>query len=204
MTKVLGITGGIGSGKSTVCRVLHHYCVPIYDSDSRAKALYDSDAELREAMTQLIGSRLYATAEGKLDRAYLAELIFADASLLGQVNALVHPAVRRDVDRWREEQSHRGYRLLGLESAILLSSEGLLERVDYTLAVVAPRELRIERAMARDGQTREAIARRVDVQMSDEEMAKRCDFVLYNDGVRHILPQLEHILGAIALDAHHL
>lgn len=195
--RTLGLTGGIGSGKSVLARILVVLGIPVYDCDQRAKALYDEDEELRQAMLGLFGQRLYATEDGRLDRAYLAERIFGELSLLEAVNALVHPAVRADIDRWKAEQAAEGHRLVAIESAILLASEGLRERVDAVVLVSAPLELRVARAVRRDGSSEEAVRQRIAVQMSEEEMRQRSDYVLYNDEQTPLLPQVEALLHSI-------
>ena len=118
----LGITGGIGSGKSYVASLLSERGIPVYDTDSRAKALYDEDSTLRQELIQLFGSQLYRTADGRLDRQALAKIIFGDREALAKVNALVHPAVRRDFLHWREGLLTEDMRLCALESALLLDA----------------------------------------------------------------------------------
>lgn len=199
--RTIGITGGIGSGKSFVCRLLERMGIAIYDCDKEAKALYDKDEQLKADMIALFGERLYDTPERKLDRAYLAELIFADRDLLQKVNALVHPAVRRDIDAWKAKRQEEGHQLAVIESAILLSSEGLRSRVDEVCVVLAPMELRIERAMARDKADEAAIRQRIALQMSDEELAKYADNIIHNDNQRHLLPQIEGLLLGISTNS---
>lgn len=195
----IGITGGIGSGKSFVCRILGAMSIPIYDCDQRAKALYDDSAELKGEMIRRFGAELYNTPEGKLNRAMLADIVFKDNKQLAELNALVHPLVRADIDIWLKEQSQLRYPLALIESAILFASEGLLSRIDYSIAVLAPEALRIERAIARDNSPRIDIERRIKAQMSDDELAKRADFTITNDGKKHLLPQIEDILGCLPI-----
>ncbi|MDY3089829.1 MAG: dephospho-CoA kinase [Porphyromonas sp.] len=195
--KTLGLTGGIGSGKSIVARILAVLGIPVYDCDQRAKALYNEDEDLRRAMIALCGERLYATEFGRLDRAYLAEQIFGNHTLLEAVNALVHPAVRADIDRWKAQQAAEGHRLVAIESAILLDSEGLRERVDSVVLVSAPLELRIARAIRRDGSTEAAIRQRIAAQMSEEAMRELADHILLNDEKTALLPQVEELLSQV-------
>lgn len=170
----LGVTGGIGSGKSTVCRLFSALGIPCYEADERAKRLMAEDPLLREGIIARFGEESY-TCEG-LNRPYLARIVFADKEALAALNALVHPAVRADFRRWAAEQEAP---YLLLESAILFSA-GFEQEVDYTLAVVAPESLRLERTMLRDGATAEAVKARMTAQMSDEELASRADRVLVN------------------------
>ena len=173
MIKV-AICGGIGSGKSTICRMFAERGVPHYDSDSRAKVLMNESAELREALIAEFGAECYA--DGVLNRPYLASQVFGSAEQLARLNAIVHPAVKSDFLSWAEEQEGE-YCIL--ESAILFES-GFDALVDKTVAVLAPMPLRVERAMQRDGASREQIEARVKAQMSDDELMARCDFSIVN------------------------
>lgn len=193
----IGLTGGIGAGKSYVARMLQERHIPVYATDQRAKALYDEDEELRESMIRLCGKEIYTT-EGHLDRAYLASLIFADRALLEEVNKLVHPAVRRDFCRWRSELVESGLRLCALESALLLGA-GLDEYVDLVVAVVAEESVRLTRAMLRDGASEESVRARIQHQMAEEELIDRADYVLYNDDAHPLAPQIDRLLAALPL-----
>ena len=173
MIKV-AVCGGIGSGKSTICRMFAERGAALYDSDSRAKALMMESAELREALVAEFGEECYA--DGVLNRQYLANKVFGSAEQLSKLNAIVHPAVNADFLQWAEEQEG-DYCIL--ESAILFES-GFDAVVDKTVAVLAPLPLRIERAMQRDGATREQIETRVKAQMSDDELVARADFAIVN------------------------
>lgn len=173
MIKV-AICGGIGSGKSTVCQMFAERGVALYDSDSRAKALMNESEELRKALVAEFGEECYA--DGALNRSYLASRVFGSEEQLAKLNSIVHPAVKADFLRWAEEQEG-DYCIL--ESAILFES-GFDAVVDKTVAVLAPLPLRIERAMARDGTSREQIEARVKAQMSDDELVARADFAIVN------------------------
>lgn len=199
----LGITGGIGSGKSYVASLLSERGIPVYDTDSRAKALYDEDRTLRQELIQLFGSQLYRTADGRLDRQALAKIIFGDREALAKVNALVHPAVRRDFLHWREGLLTEDMRLCALESALLLDA-GLEAYADYSIAVVASDTLRLERAMQRDGVPQEAIRSRMAHQLPQQEMIRRCDYTIYNEPPHDLEEQIDDILTEIARDYIHL
>ena len=191
----LGITGGIGSGKSYVARQLTARGIPVYDTDSQAKSLYDTDAELRQAMIELCGASIYS-ASGVFDRKALAAQIFADRALLEQVNSLVHPAVRRDFCRWRESLSASGLRICALESALLLGA-GLEAYVDDVVVVLADDALRLQRAMQRDGISEAAVRARMQHQMPQEELARHGDFLIYNDEMHPLESQLDRLLARI-------
>lgn len=187
----VGITGGIGSGKSSVCKLLSAYGVAVYDSDARAKALMNESEVLRIALCAEFGAGCYGT-EG-LNRAYLASKVFGSEEALARLNAIVHPAVRTDFREWAEQQ-HGEY--VVLESAILFEA-GFETEVDTTLAVLAPKEERIRRAMQRDGVEREAVERRMEHQLSDEELhakAKRCLVNLRMDYLESDVEQLHKML----------
>ena len=175
MMKV-GITGGIGSGKSTVCRLFAQKGIAVYDSDAAAKRLMQEDGALRRQLAGRFGEGTFR--DGVLDRAYLAGIVFADPQALADLNALVHPVVMRDFDAWaaRQEGSY-----VILESAILFEA-GLEGCVDKTVAVLAPRELRIERTCRRDGRTPGAdqVVRRIAAQLDDDALSARADYVVVN------------------------
>lgn len=173
MIKV-GITGGIGSGKSTVCRLFADNGAAVYDSDKEAKRLMNDDASLREGIVARFGEESY-NAEG-LNRRYLADKVFADAGALQALNALVHPVVKRDFERWADEQSGD---YVVMESAILFES-GMNAMVDFTLAVVAPVDLRVSRTCRRDRCDEESVRRRIAAQMSDDELSQRADVTIVN------------------------
>ena len=160
----VGITGGIGSGKSSVCSLLAAYGVPVYDSDAEAKRLMEQSVDLREALCEAFGEECYS--EQGLNRAYLASKVFGDAEQLQRLNSIVHPAVRADFAAWAESQSAP---YVVLESAILFES-GFNNEVDTTLAVLAPMEERIRRTMERDNTDRESVMRRIGHQLSDDEL----------------------------------
>lgn len=170
----IAICGGIGSGKSTVCGMFAERGVAIYDSDSRAKALMSESAELRAALIAELGEGCYKG--GELNRSYLAEKVFGSEEQLAKLNSIVHPAVKADFLAWAEEQEGD---FCILETAILFES-GFDAVVDCSVAVLAPMPLRIERAMQRDGATREQIEARIKAQMSDDELMRRADFAIVN------------------------
>ena len=190
----LGITGGIGSGKSVVCRLLQMLDVPVYDSDSRAKWLMANSLALRERLCARFGAEIYEG--GVLQRRVLAERVFSDAEALAALNAIVHPAVAEDFCVWAAEREAEGADVVVLESAILLSS-GFDRFVDRCVAVVAPEELRVARAVARDGASVEQIEARIAAQMSQQEVASRCDYVIVNDEESMLWPQVLSLVAEL-------
>ncbi len=170
----IGITGGIGSGKSTVCSLFAERGIAVYDSDSRAKQLMTESEKLRGQLIEAFGEECYK--DGVLNRAYLASQVFGNAEALARLNAIVHPAVRADFRTWAEQQ--QGAYVI-LESAILFEA-GFDSEVDTTLAVMAPLEERVRRTMARDGVERESVMERIAHQMSDDELHSRAKRTLVN------------------------
>lgn len=170
----IGITGGIGSGKSTVCSLFAERGIAVYDSDSRAKQLMSESAELRAQLIETFGVECFC--DGTLNRSYLASQVFGSTEALAKLNAIVHPAVRTDFRTWAEQQ--RGAYVI-LESAILFEA-GFDTEVDTTLAVMAPLEERVRRTMARDGIDRQSVMERIAHQMSDDELHSRAKRTLVN------------------------
>lgn len=193
----IGITGGIGSGKSTVCRILEEHGAPVYDSDAHAKRLMNEDSELRRELTAEFGERTFEN--GVLNRAYLASLVFSDAERLQRLNQLVHPAVRKDFREWCSACSDKDYVIL--ESAILFEA-GFDSEVDKTLAVVAPVQLRIERVCKRDGMTQEEVERRISNQMSDDELQARADYTIANITLDYLHSDTEQLDKIFRYESH--
>lgn len=181
----IGITGGIGSGKSTVCRVFEWLGIPVYYADERAKWLMQHDAELRQAIVQLLGQEAYLP-DGSLNRPYIAGIVFQDANQLQSLNQLVHPAVHRDAERWHLIQ-HAPYTLR--EAALLFESGGY-QLMDKMIVVTAPEELRIQRVMARDGVSRKAVLARMAQQWPEARKVAMADYIIYNDEQTLLLPQV--------------
>lgn len=191
----VGITGGIGSGKSTVCEMLAGRGVAVYTADERAKALMATDAALRSSIIEAFGSDAY-TAEG-LNRGFLAANVFALPEALARLNGLVHPAVMADFEAWAEQQEGD---YVVLESAILFEA-ALDDRVDVSVAVMAPEALRLERAMARDGASEEQIRARMRNQLSDEERNHRAKFTIVNIVLDDLEEDVEQLHRRLCYDA---
>ena len=191
----VAITGGIGSGKSKVVELLAQRGVAAYDSDSRAKALMASSPELREQIIECFGSEAY---DGKaLNRRYLAERVFNDKEALTKLNAIVHPAVMADFERWAEGEEGN---YVVMESAILFEA-GLEGSFDATVSVMAPEELRLERAMKRDGATEEQIRERMRNQLSDEERCDRSTFAIVNIELDDLEDDVEQLHRRLSYDS---
>lgn len=189
----LGITGGIGSGKSLVCRLLEVMGVPVYISDAETKQLMVADFSIREGLVALLGENVYA--DGVLNKPLLASYLFGDPGHARQVNGIVHPRVKEDFRRW--VQCHDVFPVVAIESAILIEA-GFAGEVDVVVMVYAPEEIRIERAVRRDSSSRELIEKRVRSQMSDEEKRRQADFVIVNDGEAPLIPQVLELIDSLS------
>jgi len=181
----IGLTGGIGSGKSVVASLLGLYGISVYIADEESKRLMSTSPLIREQLTALMGHSIY-NANG-LNRRVMASLIFNDAKLLEQVNAVIHPEVARHFKAWASRQTTN---FVVLESAILFES-GFNHLVDICMLVYAPRELRIKRVMTRDKLTEAEVLQRMQHQIPDEEKQTRADYMIYNDDIHALIPQIE-------------
>lgn len=181
----VGLTGGIGSGKTLISSIFEKLRVPVYYADAAARKLMNSDAGLRDGIVNLFGMQAYN--EDGLNRLYLADVVFGDPEMLARLNMLVHPAVRQDFNRWTAEQSGSPY---VIEEAAILFESGAGKEMDLSVLVYAPQELRIRRVMLRDGLDREAVLRRMSHQLSEEDLIQLADHVLINDGKEMLLPQV--------------
>ncbi len=193
---ILGITGGIGSGKSYISSLLHKQMnVPVYDCDTEAKRLICEDDTIRQKLTELAGASVYRN--GELQKNVLADYLFASQQHVQQVNAIVHPAVRKDIGKWVKQQDSP---VVAVESAILYES-GFDTLVDKVLFVNAPLELRIQRSMKRDGSTREQVEARIGMQQSEQQQ-KKADFVIDNgtEGKKDLLDALQGVLKKITVN----
>ncbi|MDD6890598.1 MAG: dephospho-CoA kinase [Bacteroidales bacterium] len=188
----IGITGGIGSGKSFVARKLEALGVPVYDTDSRARSLITASPQIRQGLSRLVGPGAYLP-DGQLDRPRLAVFLFSDPAHAAAVNAIVHPAVRADFREWCEGQTAP---VVALESAILYEARFETE-VDRVLMVYAPLDLRLRRAMERDGVPEAKVRARIAAQMDDEEKCRRADFVVVNDGSAPLDTVLQELLASL-------
>lgn len=185
---ILGVTGGIGSGKSTVCEIFLLFGIPVYNSDERAKFLMNTSPNLINNIQANFGEEAYSN--GQLNRSYLAEKVFSNEQELARLNALVHPAVGRDFDEWADEQDTE---LLIKEAAILIES-GAYKQCDKILVVSCPVDIRISRVMKRDGVSEEEVKARISKQLGEEERLSYADYVIDNSGEQLLIPQVQSVL----------
>lgn len=183
---LVGLTGGIGSGKSTVARIFETLGIPVYTADDRAKFLMDRDVDLMEAIKSRFGPAIY-TEQG-LDRQALSDIVFRDGDALKDLNALVHPAVGRDFRAWVEGmEPDIPYAIK--EAAILFETGGHRE-MGVNILVTAPEELRIQRVMERDGVSEEDVEARIAKQWPDSDKEPLADHIIINDGVHSLIEQV--------------
>ncbi len=188
----IGLTGGIGSGKTTIARVLEHLGYKVYIADSQASRLMNSDPQLRDELSMAFGKDIY-TAAHQIDKKKLASLIFNNREALQQINRIVHPKVVADFNRWSGKQPGE---FIFFESAILFEA-GLEKTVDYIICVYASLETRLKRVMERDQATEEKVRERIANQMNDEEKCRRSDFTVYTDSPAMVLEQIDSLIGIL-------
>ena len=181
----IGITGGIGAGKSTVAGIFKVLGIPVFDADATAKNILNTDLVLREQVIAAFGSETYKN--GLLDKKYLATLVFNNPDQLAKLNALVHPATIAAADKWASSFADRPYII---KEAALLFEAGTYVGLDYIIGVTAPVELRIARVMARDQVSREEVLSRMQHQLDDTEKMNRCNFVIDNNEATLVIPQV--------------
>ncbi|TAH26047.1 MAG: dephospho-CoA kinase [Cytophagales bacterium] len=183
MLKV-GITGGIGAGKSTVAKVFQLLGIPLYNADERAKLLVYNPI-IRTQIVDLLGSKSYSQ-EGVYENKWIASRVFQKPELLSKLNSIIHPAIAQDFSQWQSEQTSAYV----LKEAALLVEAGSFRELDYLIVVTAPEQLKINRVQARDGRTLEQIKAIIAKQCSDEEKILHADFLITNDEQQMVIPQV--------------
>lgn len=180
----IGLTGGIGSGKSLVARIFEVLGVPVYYADAAAKDIMNRDKALKAEIIEHFGAAAYA--DGILDRKYLASRVFGNKEQLTLLNSIVHPATIRDAEKWMRQQKSP----YTVKEAALIFESGSQEHLDYIIGVYAPKPLRILRTMQRDGISRDEVLKRMSNQINEEIKMRLCDFVVTNDEQKALLPQV--------------
>lgn len=183
----VGLTGGIGSGKSVVARIFENLGVPVYYADQAAKALYIKDPELKKAVIENFGEEAYVN--GELNRKYISSIIFSSPEKLELLNSIVHPATIRDAERWLSAQTTP----YAVKEAALIFESGSHRDLDLVIGVFAPAYLRIKRVMDRDSISEVEIRKRMDNQIEDRIKMKLCDFIIHNDEKQLLIPQVLEI-----------
>lgn len=188
----IGITGGIGSGKSTVTEIFSVLGIPIYIADNESKKLVEDSSIIKQKLTDLFGNELYEN--GALNKQLLASHIFNNKKNLDAVNSIIHPEVRKNLREWM--YFNNNHSIVSVESAILFES-GFESLVDKSITVYAPLDIRIGRTIKRDNTTKEKVMDRIKNQMSDEERIKRSNFVIVNDNSQSLIEQVLNIVKKI-------
>jgi dephospho-CoA kinase len=185
---LIGLTGGIGSGKTLVGKVFKSLGVPLYDADQNARLLMEQKPALIQEISGVFGSAVYR--EGRLDRKMLASRVFNDTEMLKKLNSVVHPYVLGDFTKWVRDLGATKY---CIHEAAILYESGAAERFHRIVTVTAPEELRIERVMRRDGVSREEVMARMKNQLGEEQKNSMADYVITNDGDELLIPQVVSI-----------
>ncbi|HEX8013589.1 MAG TPA: dephospho-CoA kinase [Flavobacterium sp.] len=188
MTKIIGLTGGIGSGKTTVANYFKEMGIPVYIADHEAKKIMQSKSIIEE-IKSTFGEILFEN--DFLNRAKLAEIVFNDSNKLSQLNAIIHPAVKKDFQSWLQKNKNHDYVIY--EAAILFES-GRYKDCDIIITVTAPEEVRIERVLERDKTTREQVLSRMKMQWKDEERISKSNFVIINENLKNAKEEVVKIL----------
>ncbi len=181
--KKIGLTGGIGSGKTLITRLFSLLNIPIFLSDIEAKKLY-YNPHIQSKVIKLLGKNSYV--DGQLNKEFVGKSVFAEATKLEQLNQIIHPAVRQRFTNWVSEQSTPYV----IQESALIFETGIASLFDYTILVTAPEEIRINRVIQRDNTTRDKVIARMKHQLSDDEKKALADHVIINDGVQYVIPQI--------------
>lgn len=195
MIKV-GITGGIGSGKTHICQLFEQLGVPVYNADERAKYLMNNDAQLKNKLIQAFGAKVFN--EQGLNRAFLAKMVFDDQVMLDKLNQIVHPAVAEDAKNWHQIHSDKAYTI---KEAALLFETGSYKELDKTILVHADEHERVLRVMKRDKVSKEKVVARIKNQLPDLDKMQHADFIINNDGKREVEKLVEKIHSYFSLVA---
>jgi dephospho-CoA kinase len=184
MSIIIGLTGGIGSGKSTVAKIFAQLGIPVLDADATAKAIMNEDRSVKTKLIELFGEDAYK--ENQLNRPYIAQIVFEDAFKLQQLNAIIHPITIQYAKEWASKQSAPYV----IKEAALFFESGSSEGVEKIIGVTAPKHIRIQRVMQRDQMTREDVIKRMEHQLEDSLKMKLCDWVIQNDDMHLLIPQI--------------
>lgn len=180
----IGLTGGIGSGKSTVAKIFEVLGIPVYYADTEAKRLMNINEKIKESIRQHFGEATYKNED--LDRKYLADIVFNNPEKLELLNALIHPVTIKDAEEWMQRQAAP----YSIKEAALLFESGAAENLDFVIGVYAPQALRIKRVIKRDNLSQDEIVKRINRQVNEEMKMKLCDFVITNNEQELLIPQV--------------
>jgi dephospho-CoA kinase len=184
---IAGVTGGIGSGKSTVCRIFSQLGVPVFNADEEGRRLISSERQVLNKIKKLFGNTIIVS--GEINRKKIASIVFKDKEKLAKLNAIIHPAVRKNFKAWVKEQRTNWV----IEEAAILVETGFAKELDTLIVVVAPDELRIKRVVERDGVTRQDVSIRISNQMPQTSIMKQANYIIVNDDKQLVIPQVLNI-----------
>ena len=194
---IIGVTGGIGSGKSYICRIISSLGFPVYNCDAEAKKLMNTNKHIINSLKLLIGENSY-DSKGNLNKPIIAQFLFANEENAHKINSVVHPVVKEDFRSWASAQNAD---LIFMESAILFES-GFNDVVDNVITITAPPETRIERTIRRDNTTREQVIARMNQQMQDEERVRLSDYIICNNTNDNVEQQIKTIIETLSKQVH--
>jgi dephospho-CoA kinase len=184
MVLKIGLTGGIGSGKSTAAQIFEVLGIPVYYADVEAKRLMNEDKELKSEIIKIFGEEAYL--DNTLHRKYISSIVFSNPAKLESLNSIVHPVTKKDAEKWMERQTTP----YAIHEAALIFEAKVNERLDYVIGVSSPQELRIKRAMERDNVSSEEVLKRMNQQLDEGIKMSKCDFLLINDEQQLLIPQV--------------
>ena len=184
---IVGLTGGIGSGKSTVANLFRKLGVPVYDSDKEAKLLMNTSDKIKKALVKLLGKESYI--DGKLNRVYISNKVFTNPELLADLNAIVHPQVKKHFKAWCAQQN---YKYLIQESALIFENKSQ-NNYDKIILVTAPLEIRVARVVKRDNSSKDAVLQRVNNQLLDSEKIDFSDFIIENIDIKSTTESIKKV-----------
>lgn len=180
----IGLTGGIGSGKTLISVIFNHLGIPIYYADQAAKDLQNTDPIIRDKLIQLFGNEVYK--DGYLNKVYLSSIVFSNPDKLNALNSIMHPATIHAASEWMQKQTTP----YAIKEAALIFEANANADLDYTIGVYAPKDLRLQRTILRDKVSTELVLKRMNQQMDDDQKMERCDFVIVNDEKQLLIPQV--------------
>jgi dephospho-CoA kinase len=189
---VIGLTGGIGSGKTTVAKLFEVMGCAIYNSDERAKDIY-FNADVKQQVIELLGKEAYRN-EQEIDRNFIASKVFSDTTLLQQLNSIIHPAVKTDFIQFT---NHYGANKLVIKESAILFETGIYKDLEQTILITAPLELKVRRVMQRSTVSKEEVEKRMSAQWSDEQKIPLANFVIVNDDREALIPQVLEIVSKL-------
>lgn len=193
----IGLTGGIGSGKTTIAKIFSTLGIPVYDADTAAKRLMHTDEQIRQKLIARFGQDVYQ--DNTLNRSYLSSVVFNDEAALAELNAITHPATIQDADNWFNKQ-RAAY---AIKEAALIFESSSNKYLDYVIGVWAPENIRMQRTLLRGGVTEDQVKSRMLKQMDEKRKMHLCDFVIDNSGIKAVLPQVLELDKKLKALSHH-